>query len=223
MSDAPTPSRLVIFDVCDTLYSVNTTMDFIGFYGRQENSRRIGHILRRWLSRRSPFFYLGAVALRLLDWDIAKERIIAFLAGEERSRLNEAVSQYVRDILPSAKNHELHERLKSHQANGDRIILVSSSLDLVVAQIADQLGLEYRASILEFANDRCTGRLSLDLTGRKAGQLRELAGIGSTIWVYTDNRSDKDLISIADRATIVLPRGQGHDRWAGDEHEYVAL
>lgn len=216
-------SPLVIFDVCDTLYDANTTVGFIRFYQSLHSNVSMGKTLSRWLHRRSPFFYGGAAALRLLGWDVARQRIIAALTGEPRSRLTEAAIRYVRDVLPASANQEILERLKSHQEAGHRVILLSSSIDLVVSQIAAALNTEYRASVLEFDGDRCAGRLSTDMTGKKAECLRSMAGPRADSWVYTDNRSDKDLVSGVGRATIVLPRNGRRDRWAGDQCEYISL
>jgi HAD superfamily phosphoserine phosphatase-like hydrolase len=216
-------SRLVIFDVCDTLYDANTTVEFITFYQSFHAISPRRQVLSRWLHRHSPFFYAGAAAQRLLGWDVARQRIIAALAGEPLAQLTEAASFYVRDVLPASANQFIHQRLESHQAAGDRIILLSSSLDLIISQIAAALHTEYRASVLEFDGDICTGRLSVDLTGKKADQLRDLGDSITNSWVYTDNRSDKELVSTAGRATIVLPRGGRQDRWAGDQCEYISL
>lgn len=218
-----TMTRLVIFDVCDTLYDANTTIGFIGFYQALHSNGSIDKALDRWLDRSSPFFYAGAAAQRLIGWDVARQQVIAALAGEPQNRLAEAASLYVRDLLPESANQPIHDRLKSHQAAGDRIILLSSSIDLVVRQIAAVLNTDYRASVLEFDGELCTGRLSADMTGKKADHLRELANPDTETWVYTDNRSDKELVSNASRATIVLPRGDRQDRWAGDRCEYISL
>jgi len=218
-----TLTRLVIFDVCDTLYDANTTIGFIGFYQALHSNGSIGKAIYRWLDRSSPFFYAGAAAHRLIGWDVARQRIIAALASEPQSRLTEAATLYVRDVLPVSANQPIHYRLRAHQAAGDRIILLSSSIDVVVSQIAAVLNTEYRASVLEFDGELCTGRLSADLTGKKADHMRELANPDTETWVYTDNRSDKELVSNASRATIVLPRGGRQDRWAGDRCEYICL
>lgn len=215
--------RLVVFDVCDTLYDANTTIGFIRFYQSLHSKASIERALARWLDRSSPYFYVGAAAQRLLGWDVARERIIAALAGEPRNRLAEAASLYVRDILPASANRPIHDRLRAHQAAGDRTILMSSSIDLVVSQIAEVLNSGYRSSVLEFEGDLCAGRLSTDLTGRKASELRDVAGQETVSWVYTDNRSDKELVSRVDRAIIILPRGKRQDRWAGDKCEYISL
>jgi HAD superfamily phosphoserine phosphatase-like hydrolase len=217
-----TPPPVVVFDVCDTLYDANTTLDFVNYYQRGHDKRRIGRTLSRWRSKSSPFFYLGAVAHRLFGWDIARQQIIASLEGEKRDALAAAVSEYVRDVLAARANHVLHERLESHRAAGDRIILLSSSLDLVIGEIATILDVEYRASELGFENGACTGRLLRDLTGNKAAAL-ELLEPGAELWVYTDNRSDRYLLDIAARRIIVLPLGRGAERWGGSDCEYISL
>ena len=222
MSSDPLP--LIIFDVCDTLYRCNTTVGFIRHYAAAEKSRRIERTLRRWLHRGSPFFYLGAIMHRLAGRDIARRRLIASLAGEPRERLAAVAAHYVRLSLPDLANAAVHERLDRHRACGERIVLVTSSLDLVVEQMAGLLGTEYRASTLEFADGVCTGRLVRDLTGNKASVVEELAGRRPTrLTVYTDNKSDRELVAMADDATIIIPRGAADYRWAGEACEYLKL
>ena len=102
-------------------------------------------------------------------------------------------------------NTAIHSCLEEHRAKGHRIVLLSNSLDAVVAPIAHALEVEYRASELEYRGDVCTGALRRDLTGRKASLLEELTG-GShpQLYVYTDNRSDSDLLEAADFPVLVL-------------------
>ncbi len=214
---------LVIFDLCDTLYDANTTVDFIDHYQSLHQDQAIGRTLRQWSSKTSLRFYLGALAQRLFGLDLARQRIVGALAGEPKSQLAEAAADYARNPLPARANKLLHDRLNAHLASGDQVVLLSSSLDLVVAEIAAVLGVAYRASKLGFDGDRCTGRLELDLTGRKAAAVRDLIERAASIWVYTDNRSDRDLVAIADRATIVVPRGKADVRWGGHRCEYIRL
>lgn len=218
------PPSLVVFDVCDTLYGCNTTVGFLRHYAAAEKSRRIEQALKRWLHRSSPFFYLGAIMHRFAGHDVARKRLIATLAGEPRQRLAAVASDYARQALPDLANAPVHERLDRHRASGERIVLVSSSLDIVVEPIAELLGTEYRASTLEFAAGVCTGRLIRDLTGNKAAVVRDLAGGQAThLTVYTDNRSDRELVAMAEDATIIIPRGAAGDHWAGEACEYLKL
>ena len=223
MTEGAQQVRLVVFDVCDTLYDANTTLDFIDYYHRQHSVSCIGRVIRRWRSRRSPYFYLGALAHRLLGFDIARRRIIRSLAGQPKAALHDAAREFVRDVLPQLANQELHDLLASHRRSGDRVLLMSSSLDLVIAPIAAQLGVDHRASALGFSGDRSTGQITDDLTGRKASAIADLRQDTAELWVYTDNRSDADIVSIADRAIIVIPNGKADSRWGGNDCDYIRL
>lgn len=220
----PIARPLVIFDLCDTLYDANTTMGFIGHYAAATGNRRIAKTLHRWLDRRSPFFYLGAAVQRLANYDLARDRLIASLAGEPGQELGAVARDYARQVLPRLANAQVHDRLTRHRLAGERIVLVSSSLDLVVEPVAELLGVEYRASTLEFADGICTGRLVRDLTGGKADIAHGLAdGHPTRFTVYTDNRSDRDLVAMADEAIIIIPKGTVGDAWAGEACEYLRL
>lgn len=218
------PPSLVVFDVCDTLYECNTTVGFIRHYAAAEQNRRIERVLNRWLDRGSPFFYLGAILHRLAGHDIARMRLIASLAGEPRARLATVADDYARQSLPGLANAAVHKRFDRHRAAGERVVLVSSSVDLAVEPIAELLGVEYCASTMEFADGVCTGRLTRDLTGKKAAVVRDLAG-GQPfrLTVYTDNQSDRELVAMADEATIIIPREAAGYRWAGGACEYLEL
>lgn len=215
--------RLVIFDLCDTLYDANTTMDFIRHYHACSGSRHIGRVIRRWSSRRSPYFYLGALSHRFLGDDLARKWIIGSLAGQPRGKLSDVAADYVQNVLPARANAPLHDRLREHLNTGDQVILLSSSLDIIVSEVASKLGLDHRASTLGFDEDLCSGRLERDLTGRKCEAVSDLLGTATYVHVYTDNRSDRDLVQRANRATIVIPRGASGEPWGGNSCEYIRL
>jgi hypothetical protein len=41
--------------------------------------------------------------------------------------------------------------------------------------------------------------------------------------VFTDNRTDRLLVRAADRATIIIPRGNKAEHWAGAGCDYIQL
>jgi HAD superfamily phosphoserine phosphatase-like hydrolase len=212
-----------VFDVCDTLFSANTTMDFLRFHGQRSGDAKLSRALKRWTARPSPAFYAGALAFRLLHRDIGRTRVIAALRGSPRGELERAARDYVQDCLAARSVQPVHDRLRQHLARGDRVILASSSLDLVIAPVAKSLGVEtWIASELGFRDGRCTGRLVHDLTGRKSQAIAGMLDASEAIHVYTDNRSDRDLLKLADRRTVILPGGSRRGRWAGEDCEYVA-
>jgi phosphoserine phosphatase len=215
-----TDRALAVFDVCDTLYATNTTLAFLRFLG--ERHPAIAREVDRWTSRRSAFFYLGAVSHRLLRHDLARNALIGALKGIPRQELEAAGRLLAADHLPGLANAELHERLRRHLLNGDEVLLVSNSLDVVVAPIADSLGVPFRASELEYKDAICTGRLKRDLTARKAEAVSEFSGgMSRRLSVYTDNQSDADILAMADVKVIVLPPGRRE--WGEDGSAYIRL
>lgn len=211
----PRSQGLAVFDVCDTLYRANTTLGFLRFvHGKDLRFKGMQYLLG---SRFSPVFYIAAASLRLLGRDVARAWMVHILKGSSRTTLLEAASAYVREALAPLANAEVMARLEQHKQAGDRVVLVSSSLDIVVGAIAQHLGTDFRASRLGFNGDRCTGRIEHDLTGGKDAIVRNLRSTDSIpLYVYTDNETDRCLLRLADKATIIIPAGRSA-RWAKEE------
>jgi phosphoserine phosphatase len=215
---------LAVFDLCDTLVAENTTVGFLRFYAEATGTAALKRALSRWTSRRSPFFYLGAAAHRLAGVDLGRRRMLAALAGERKDSLREQAGIYAGNLLKHGGNKVVLDRLRALEKAGAEVIIVSSSIDIVVAAIASTIGTNYLASELEFAGERCTGRLTRDLTGNKLAALRD-AGLlsGRSVHVFTDNRTDRSLVHAADRATIIIPGGKKAEHWAGAGCDYIQL
>jgi HAD superfamily phosphoserine phosphatase-like hydrolase len=215
---------LAIFDVCDTLFATNTTFAFLNFYATPGHAPRLSAALKRWTSRRSPAFYIGAAIYRLTGADLARNRAIAALKGEDRAALESAATRFAEDVLPSFANQPVMQRLAQHKSAGDEVLLASSSLDIVIAPIARGLGVDFLASRLGFDGSICTGRLDPDLTGTKLSALeRHGLNRGRAVHVYTDNRSDASLLAAATVANIILPRDGRSRRWGTEQCNYIEL
>jgi phosphoserine phosphatase len=214
---------VAIFDVCDTLFSANTTVGFLQFFARQRSDPNLGRTLERWTSRSSPAFLAGAAAYRFLHRDIARTRLIRTLRGYTRKELEVAGADYARLDLPKRFVEPVQQLLRKHIEHGHRVILASSSLDIVIAPIAQDLGVEWVASELGYDCGMCTGQLVRDLTGKKEVAIAPLLPSNAELHVYTDNRSDKALLQMAEHCTIILPAGSNRTRWAGEDCDYLAI
>ncbi|MCX7788495.1 MAG: HAD-IB family hydrolase [Spirochaetes bacterium] len=144
-------SRFAFFDVDHTLTRHSTGRRFV-FLGVQKGVFPISALLTM------PFYYtcyrLGFMPIRKLD------RSFPFLRGKTREELEELAAktfdQWIKkDIYPEAA-----QLIQSLQARGTRVILATSSLDMLVRPLAQYLGVpEYISSSLEFLNHRSTGNL----------------------------------------------------------------
>ncbi len=225
MSDMPDPG-LAVFDLCDTLYAENTTYGFIRWFHARSGRRGRAWLIRLLESRFLPIFWLLAALHRFPGVDLPRRIAVLTLRGLSRSELESAAAGYAASHLPGAAVPATQERLSCHRAAGDRVVIVSSSLDIVVAAVARLLGAEGIGSTLGFRDGRCTGRIDRDLTGRKAPLVAALAREGPgrpVVHVYSDNLADRALLAAADRPTVVIPAGRSRAPWGEFDAAFLEL
>ena len=198
-------TRIVIVDVCGTLYDENTTAGFVRFMAgagalRRRRRFRLLETLRSGPARRIVIG-LG----RMIGRDLFRTGYIRCLAGMTRSELEARATAYAESLDAGKRIAAVHERLARFEADGWRPVLVSNSLDVVIAAIADRKGFDWLASTLDWRGDVCTGTLARDLKGRKLVAFEEAFGTCATerLAVMTDNRSDTDVIDAAGLAVLV--------------------
>jgi HAD superfamily hydrolase (TIGR01490 family) len=146
-------------------------------------------------------------ALRLTPNDVAKERVLQrFLGGMEGEELHRAGARYADEQLPALVRPAALARLRWHQAQGHRCVVISASIEHYVAPWARAAG----------CHDVIATRLALDGTSRVTGRydgkncygmekerrLRELLGVCEDfeIYAYGDSRGDRELLALADHA-----------------------
>jgi HAD superfamily phosphoserine phosphatase-like hydrolase len=225
MTGSPT-SALAIFDLCDTLYAENTTVGFVRYF-QARHGRWPGKVLVDILnSRRLPVFYIMAAFHRFLSIDLYRWAIVRSLRGYDRTKLRAAADAYATGTLPRTAIAETQNRLAAHRAAGDRIVIVSNSLDVVVEAVAKNFGIEWYSSQLGYRDGRCIGRIVDNLAGRKARVVARLVEDQPTppiVHAYTDNLSDRDLVLAADRPTIIIPAGRTRARWGDIDAFFIEL
>lgn len=202
-------SRTILVDVCGTLYAENTTAGFVRFAARAGILRRTR---RFWLLeqlRREPARKLVIILGWIMGRDLFRLGYISCLAGATRIDLQVQAVEYVKALEARKTIAAVHDRLAQFVVDGWQPILVSNSLDVVVAAIADRKGYNWLASSLGWCGDVCTGDLTVDLKGRKLKAFEEAFGPcpAERLAVMTDNRSDSDLIDAASLA-VLIAQGQ---------------
>jgi len=212
----------VVFDVCNTLYRENTTFEFIRFYNKKRFRWRF---VQAAVSRRiSPLYWIFAVIFKAVGFDVPRRVVIASLANEKEAALRSSARQYVQRRLPMQTITMVHARFRHHRARGDRIVLISNSMNIVIEAIAETLDVEWRGSTLGFDKGRCSGKLEADLTGRKLQVVQTLLAEYETpphLIVYTDNLSDRTLVEAADEAIVIIPPNGDHTAWHGIRADFL--
>jgi phosphatidylglycerophosphatase C len=203
MGDTAATARRVVaaFDFDGTITDRDTLVPFLVLaFGRARVAATFGAL---------AFTGLGYL-VRRVSIDEFKRRVLRRLvAGVPASRLRALGPAHARAIAPWLRPAAL-ARIAWHREQGHRLVLVSSTLDLYLADVAAPLGFDdVLCSRLETRVDaagieRFSGELEgADCTG--AEKPRRLAALlggleAVELHAYGDSHGDRDLLAAADHA-----------------------
>jgi HAD superfamily hydrolase (TIGR01490 family) len=186
---------LALFDLDGTLYDGDSMQDFIRFV---VGDRRfyVGFLLQ------SPTL-IGLKVLKVVSRKRAKSRFLNhYFKAIPRGRLVSLARAFALQGIENRLRPSLAERLRWHQQQGHRCIIISASLDLWVAPIAAQLGLESISSIAHYEQDRIVGLEGENCHGPEKVRrlLQYLDGERYDMtYAYGDSSGDRELIAWADQ------------------------
>ena len=194
--------KVVIFDICGTLYNSNTTFDFLSY---SFSNKRIF----RYFSNLYKSFVWKAINKILRDYlhfDLTRKIALLFLKGIERKQLYQMVEWYYDGFLKSKENSEIINRLRSYLSDSEnRVILLSATIDPVAKIISRSLGcVEFYSTELEYEDGICEGRIRQDLLGGKITVLHSLGITDRVDDFYTDDFSDDKVLDIAKQKHIIV-------------------
>jgi HAD superfamily phosphoserine phosphatase-like hydrolase len=193
--------QVVIFDLCGTLYDSNTTFEFLDLY-----IYPISKFYRfvRKITKLTIWRAFNKILFKLLSLDLTRYLALKSLNSVKTAWLQGQTHHFFTEVLVNKQIVAAQSLLKEAQKTGCKIILMSASLDFIVAEAATRLGIShFYASNLGYDNDSCTGHLTKDLLGKKT-QLCDSEHIPlSTAIVVTDNLSDLSLVKKSAHAYIV--------------------
>jgi phosphatidylglycerophosphatase C len=111
--------------------------------------------------------------------------------------------RYATDVLPHLVRPGALERIRWHQQQGDRVVVVSASLDVYVGPWCATLGLERICTELEERNGTFTGRYcDGDCSGTtKARRIVERYDLARypIVYAYGDTMEDREMLELAHR------------------------
>lgn len=134
----------------------------------------------------------------------AKARVLAkFFSGKEVTRIEQIAQHFANGKLAGFIKPAALIRLRWHQQQGHRCVIVSASLECYLRPWAESVGAaEVIGSRLAADNAVYTGELDgANCYGKeKARRLTALLGQrdGYTLYAYGDSRGDRELLALAD-------------------------
>jgi HAD superfamily hydrolase (TIGR01490 family) len=184
--------KIALFDFDGTLLRGNSWQLFFWWRLRQQPGRA------PWL-----LLALALRAVRVVPSRWLKEQVLAGLGGrtkEEVAAIGRAFAQAV--LVPRLRAVGLRE-IAACRAGGCEPVLITGAFDFLVQPLAEAQGFHHwRATQLEFANGRCTGRIQgCELIGsEKTVQLHELLAGLEINWAgsraYGDEPADLPALAL---------------------------
>lgn len=125
---------LAVFDLDGTLVRGDSFLPFMTGFARSR--QRIRPLV-------SLPFWVGLYAARLLPDHRAKQRVmISFLRGETRGTVSEYAAQFCERWIRPRLFDQVLSRLRWHQSEGHRVVLLSASPDVYVKVVGRMLGID---------------------------------------------------------------------------------
>jgi len=142
--------------------------------------------------------------LRMISGARARPLVARFvLRGRSAADVARAGASYAENRLPACVRQTALDRIAWHKQRGDRVVVVSGSLDAYLRPWCEALGVDLICTELEIRDGLLTGRyLYGDCTGpRKAASIRERLTLSDykTIYAYGDSAEDAELLELAHR------------------------
>ena len=132
------------------------------------------------------------------------------LTGLNQATLEQQGQLFAEQYIPSVLRQQAIERIQWHQQRGDRIILVSASLDVYLKPWCQQMAIELCCAELAVNNHKLSGHYrNGDCTGQaKANRVKAMVDLAqfSRIYAYGDTAEDKELLALADEAYLQWQR-----------------
>ena len=188
--------NLALFDFDGTLTSKDSLDEFLRYSVTREK-----YLVNMF--KFIPYFILWQT--RLMNNGVAKEHLFRiFFKGLDEKNFKAIAKNYSLIKLDSIMRKDRMKLLKEHKKNGDRVIIVSASMQSWLQPWCDKNDIELLSTQLEFKDGKVTGKfLTKNCHGiEKENRVRELLNVEDyeTIYAYGDSSGDTEMLALADKA-----------------------
>ena len=204
--------KIVLFDADGTLYTAQFGYGLLKYASEHERKNRV----RLYYASLVPDILLAKLFPSAVER--FQRNIIARLAwliqGWESQETIQAFEWIANEyLLPTARVKTL-DRLKQHQAEGYRVMIVSGTFNPCLELICKQLGVtDWVGTQIEYQDGHCTGRIippvikgvdKVEQVHRYFTEWTEQVDWASS-YAYGDSFSDRDMLELVGHPTAVYP------------------
>ena len=199
-----TPRGLAVFDLDGTITRHDTLVPYLAGYARR-------HPRSLWRLWRLPFT-LARYLLGLSDRGRLKSSLIRqVMLGAPRATVDAWSEEFCRSRLPALVYPKALEAIERHRRAGDRLVLLSASVDLYVPAIARALGFdEAICTGVSWSGDALEGRLTTanrrDEEKRRCIEQLRAAHPGLPVAAYGNAASDFPHLKVVETPQVVNAR-----------------
>ena len=189
--------NLALFDFDGTLTSKDSLDEFL-----RHSVSREKYLLNMF--KFIPFFIMWQT--RLMNNGVAKEHLFKiFFKGVDEKNFKAIAKNFSLTKLDSIMRKDRMAILEKHRQDGDRIIIVSASMQSWIQPWCDKNNIELLSTQLEFKDGKVTGRfLTKNCHGKeKENRVKELLHVEDyeTIYAYGDSSGDTEMLAMANHPT----------------------
>ena len=146
-----------------------------------------------------PFFI--AYKLKLLSDSLAKEKIFTiFFKNMSYDDFVSRCENFCKNSLDSLIRAEVLKKILSHQKNGDKVVIVSASIENWIIPWAKKYDIEVISTKIEVLNGRLTGRFSTkNCYGiEKVNRIKQRFDLKDykKIYAYGDSKGDEEMLKM---------------------------
>jgi HAD superfamily phosphoserine phosphatase-like hydrolase len=158
------PVKIAAFDVCGTIYSSNTTFDFLKYYFKNNEK----YLTFSKFINTIPVILLNKALIFFFKKDLVRTIATSYLKNVNFDNIEIAAKDFVTKDLKDKVILPVIELINRYKDKGYEIVLISGSYDFIVKYAAEEIGADvYFASILYKKNGRISGKYKEDLLYKK--------------------------------------------------------
>ncbi|MGE0739438.1 HAD family hydrolase [Sulfurimonas sp.] len=188
--------NLALFDFDGTLSSKDSLGEFL-----KHASSKKSYLFN--MTRFLPYFALWQ--LRIISNSKAKERLFSlFFKGANEEIFKQKAEEFSLQKLDTIIDEKRLQILREHQAKGDRVVIVSASMECWLKPWCKREGIELLSTRLEFTKGAFSGSFATKNChgAEKARRIQEHLDIKQyeTIYAYGDSSGDNEMLALAHKS-----------------------
>ncbi|MDA8851437.1 HAD-IB family phosphatase [Candidatus Pelagibacter sp.] len=202
--------QIAVFDVCDTIYKVNTTFSFLDHFFA--NNKR--YIFFRSITKFFPVKVFNYFFYKLFKKDIMRYCGTLFLKGIDVEKVQKYSHKFVYTDLVKEIKEPILAMLEHYKNQGYKIVLMSGSYTFVIEEVAKYFNVDYfYASKLNIVNKFYTGKYDKDILLTKYDLLKKDFNQINKLVVVSNNKTDLELMQSADKSFAICNKENDTKFW----------